>query len=89
MLRSGVHTLYLWEVKKGTSELKKRRRSSTTVFTTPMIEKEEEALSTILSGPAADNPSASAVRVIINFGKQDKPVYYPSVSHESRNILFK
>lgn len=89
MLRSGDHTLHLWEVKRETPDSKKRRRASSVVFSTPMFEKEEETFSTILSGPAADNPSVSAVRVIINFGKQDKPVYYPSVANDSRNILFK
>lgn len=59
------------------------------MFPVPIVEKEKEAFSSILSGPAADNPHPSAVRAVLNFGSHDKSVYYPSVSEQSRRSLFR
>lgn len=87
MIRTGSHTLHMWEV-KGESSVKLNKRHSS-VMPIPIVEKEEEAFSSILSGPAADNPNPKAVRVVLDFGSYEKPVYYPSASMESRKKLFK
>ncbi len=86
-IRTGDHLIHMWEV-KGESRRHTRKRSSS-VFPVPIVEKEEEAFSSILSGPAAGNPHPNAVRVILNFGSPDKSVYYPSVSEQSRQSLFR
>ena len=75
----------MWE--KGESSPKKTIRKKSSLV--PIVEKEEEAFSSILSGPAVDNPHPNAVRVVLNFGSRDKSVYYPSVSEQSRRSFFR
>ncbi len=87
MIRTGSHTLNMWDVKGDTSIKLSKRTSS--VIPTPIVEKEVEAFSSILSGPGADNPSPNAVRVFLDFGSYEKSVYYPSACMESRKKLFK
>ncbi|XP_064400632.1 phosphatidylinositol 4,5-bisphosphate 3-kinase catalytic subunit gamma isoform-like isoform X2 [Halichondria panicea] len=87
-IRSGDNILHLWEVKGERNTTKWTIRRTSSVFPVPIVEKEKEAFSSILSGPAADNPHPSAVRAVLNFGSHDKSVYYPSVSEQSRRSLF-
>lgn len=64
------------------------------IIQTPIIELKEgidfcEKFNAILSGPAANNPSPEAVRVVINFGNSDKQIHFPSTSEKSRQSLFR
>ena len=80
--------LYLWK-----SKLPKDDRK-VNVVQTPIIDLKEgidfrEKFNSILSGPAANNPSPEAARMVINFGNPDKPVHFPSTTEKSRQTLFK
>ena len=68
-------------------ETRRVNRRQSFIFV-PIVEKEEEAFSSILPGPAADNPSPNAVRVVINFGAQELPIFYPSITKRSWKRLF-
>ncbi len=77
----------MWEA-KGENSVKIGKRISS-MIPVSIVEKEKEAFSSILSGPAADNPDPNAVNVVLDFGSRDKQMYYPSASMESRKKLFK
>ena len=88
MLHTGDHVVYLWKAK-----LPKEDRK-VNIVQTPIIEMKEgiefrEKFNSILSGPAANNPSSELVRVVINFGNLDKQIHFPSTSEKSRQSLFK
>lgn len=88
LLHTGDHIVYLWK-----SKLPKEERK-VNIVQTPIIELKEgidfrEKFNSILSGPAANNPSPESVRVVVNFGNSDKQVHFPSTSEKSRQSLFK
>ena len=88
LLHTGDHVVYLWKSKLPRDDRK------VNVVKTPMIEMKEgsdfnEKFNSILSGPAANNSSSAAARVVINFGNPDKPVHFPSTVEKSRQSLFK
>ena len=88
VLHTGDHVVYLWE-----SKLPKDDRKLN-IVRTPIVELKDGVdyrgrFNSILAGPAANNPSSKAVRVIVNFRKTEMPVYFPSRSEESRQSLFK
>lgn len=88
MLHTGDHVVYLWEAKLPRDDRKMN------VVKTPIIDLKEgvdycEKFNSMLGGPVANNPNSKAVRVVINFGNPDKPVYFPSTGEDSRQSLFK
>lgn len=89
MLHTGDHVVYLWEVTLPKEEVKKLN-----IVKTPIIELKEtvdwlEKINSILAGPAANNPSSKAVRIVVNFGNPDKAIHFPSTCEKSRQSLFK
>ena len=87
ILRTGDQLVHLWKDKLPRLDRK------LSIAKTPITEMKhadyQEKLNSMLAGPAANNPSPDAVRLIVNFENASKPVYYPSTREKSRQSLFK
>ena len=83
-LRTGDHTLFLWEVDR--SQLKVQKA----FMKRPIVEQEEERFMSILAGPPANNPSHTAVRVVMGLETAStQHIIHPSTSVDSTEDYFR